>query len=133
MFAQLLGTYWLLLPVDQDLLRGFIVNKFRGEIELFRDGVSIIEERSGRPVVGVVPYLHASACPTKMQPISNPTNHRQRTHSNGRYCAAAHQQLRRLRSALYGVGCESDLVREPAQLGRPDVILIPVPKALSAI
>lgn len=57
-FAQLLGTYWLLTPSEQELLKGFIVNKFRGDIALFKDGVKIIEERSGKPVVGVVPYLH---------------------------------------------------------------------------
>ncbi len=57
-FAQLLGTYWLLPPEEQDLLKGFIVNKFRGDITLFEDGIQIIEERGGVPVVGVVPYLH---------------------------------------------------------------------------
>ncbi len=57
-FAQLIGTHWLLTPQEQDFLKGFIVNKFRGDIALFEDGVQIIEERSGKPVVGVVPYLH---------------------------------------------------------------------------
>ena len=57
-FAQLLGTYWLLPTKEQELLKGFIVNKFRGDITLFEDGIQIIEERSGVPVVGVVPYLH---------------------------------------------------------------------------
>jgi adenosylcobyric acid synthase len=57
-FAQLLGTQALLTEAERRRLKGFIVNKFRGERELFEDGVRLLEERSGLPVLGVVPYLH---------------------------------------------------------------------------
>ena len=56
-FAQLLGTLWLLEPKERQLVRGFFVNKFRGDIRLFEEGVRILEERSELPVLGVVPYL----------------------------------------------------------------------------
>jgi adenosylcobyric acid synthase len=62
-FAQLLGTLWLLEPADRALIRGFIVNKFRGDPALFTDGVRILEERGGTPVLGVVPYLHRLGIP----------------------------------------------------------------------
>lgn len=62
-FAQLLGTLWLLDPEERDLLRGFIINKFRGDLSLFDDGVQIIEQKSGIPVLGVVPYLRGLSLP----------------------------------------------------------------------
>jgi adenosylcobyric acid synthase len=62
-FAQLLGTLWLLEPEERDLLRGFIVNKFRGDLSLFQDGIQIIEQKASIPVLGVVPYLRGLSLP----------------------------------------------------------------------
>lgn len=62
-FAQLLGSLWLLAGEERALVRGLIVNKFRGDQGLFADGVRILEERGGVPVLGVVPYLSDLALP----------------------------------------------------------------------
>ncbi len=62
-FAATIGSFQLLTRRERRLLAGFIINKFRGDPELFRDGVNIIEHRTGRPVLGVIPYLHDLVLP----------------------------------------------------------------------
>lgn len=62
-FAALLGSLMLMEEEERKQIAGFIVNKFRGDPELFRPGVRILEERSGRPVFGVVPFFQDIALP----------------------------------------------------------------------
>jgi adenosylcobyric acid synthase len=56
-FASLLGTMELLEPKDRARIRGFIVNKFRGDQSLLRPGIATVERRLDLPCVGVVPFL----------------------------------------------------------------------------
>jgi adenosylcobyric acid synthase len=58
-FASLLGTLELLDPEERERIRGFAVNKFRGDANLLKPGIRMIEERMGKPCIGVVPYLHS--------------------------------------------------------------------------
>jgi adenosylcobyric acid synthase len=57
-FASLFGTVELLAPSDRARVKGFIINKFRGDRGLLSDGLRILEERTHLPVLGVLPYLH---------------------------------------------------------------------------
>jgi len=64
-FAALVGTLELLEPVDRARVRGFVVNRFRGDRALLAPGLEFLEERTGRPVLGVVPYLHDLRLPAE--------------------------------------------------------------------
>jgi adenosylcobyric acid synthase len=55
-FASLYGTI-ALLDGDAEHIKAFIINKFRGDLEILKPGLSMIEERTKRPVLGVIPYL----------------------------------------------------------------------------
>ena len=59
--ASLVGTQAVIAPEDAAMIRGFLVNKFRGDPRLFDDGVTAIEQRTGWPCLGVIPWLSSSA------------------------------------------------------------------------
>ena len=56
-FASLLGTVELLDPEEQARIRGFLINKFRGDVALLEPGIRMMENRLGKACLGVVPYL----------------------------------------------------------------------------
>ncbi len=56
-FASVVGTLELLPMGQRDLIRGVVINRFRGDLRLLRSGLEMLRSRTGVPVVGVVPYL----------------------------------------------------------------------------
>ena len=57
-FASVYGSIVLQTPADRQLIKGIIINKFRGDLRLFDDGRKMLEDLCGVPVLGVIPYFH---------------------------------------------------------------------------
>jgi adenosylcobyric acid synthase len=136
-FAQLLGTHWLLEPEEQALVRGFIVNKFRGDLSLFDDGVQIIEEKSGIPVLGVIPYLRGLSLPDEDAVSVEVASHASRPASTSQTDIAV---LALPRIANFddfdALRAEADVhirhIDSVEQLGNPHAIIIPGTKSTMA-
>lgn len=57
-FSHLIGTLECLSESERNRIQGFVINKFRGDISLLQDGLDWLEEKTQKPVLGVLPYLH---------------------------------------------------------------------------
>ena len=56
-FAQILGTIELLTPQERNRVKGFVINKFRGDKSILDSGITMLEEKTGIPCVGTLPYM----------------------------------------------------------------------------
>ncbi|MFZ4567313.1 MAG: cobyric acid synthase [Prochlorococcaceae cyanobacterium] len=125
-FAQLVGTLALLRPVERPLIRGILINRFRGRRELFDSGRHWLEERTGVPVLGVMPWLNDLFPPEDSLDLLE-----RRRHKPGAEIEIAVLRLPSLSnfSDLDPLEAEPGVrlrwVRPGETLGQPDAVLLP--------
>jgi adenosylcobyric acid synthase len=131
-FAQLLGTLWLLEPEERELVKGLVVNKFRGDLSLFSDGVQILEEREGVPVLGIVPYIRDLGIPEEdAVALDEPLFNRARDGDTD--IAVIKLPLISNFGDFDPLAAEPGVhvryVSSPQELGRPDAVILPGTKS----
>ena len=128
-FASLYGTVKLLEPEEQDRIKGLIINKFRGDVEILRPGLTTLEELTGKPVLGVVPMLDVDI--DDEDSLSSKLTGGERV---GRLDIAVIRLPRLSNFTDFNPlermeGVTVRYVRSPGELGRPDLILLPGTKS----
>jgi len=124
-FAQLVGTLALLDDEERGRVCGMIINKFRGDIELLRPGLAMLEEKAGKPVIGTMPYLSVDI------EDEDSLTERFRTQPSPSALDIAVIRLPKISNftdfmaleATDGVGLR--YVENTRDLGRPDMVIIP--------
>lgn len=132
-FAQLFGTLKLLDAADQSLVKGFVVNKFRGDVDILRPGLADLERLCGVPVLGVVPVM-----PLDLDDEDSLSQRLEQTRAGSGVVDVAVIRLPRLsnftdfnqlqRHPLVNLR----YVQEARELGRPDLVIIPGTKSTMA-
>ncbi|MFZ6724594.1 cobyric acid synthase [Undibacterium sp. MH2W] len=74
-FAHFLGTLACLSASEQNRIVGFVINRFRGDVSLLTPGLTWLEEKTGKPVLAVLPYLHGLHLDAEDAIQSSQTNH----------------------------------------------------------
>ncbi len=126
-FAQVLGTLDLLRKRERALVRGVIVNKFRGDRALFSSGVRFLRRASGIPVLGVLPYLDDMPVPSEDSlSLDAPARDGLLDVAVLRYPRVSNFDEF---SALAGAGARVRFVKRARDLGVPDLVILPGSKA----
>jgi len=136
-FAALYGTLALLEPEERRLIRGLLINKFRGDVELLHPGLRQIEELTGKPCIGTIPFIHD----LQLDEEDSVSLDTLRTYTNTADWQPGTDASRPLRIAVIALPYLSNFtdfdsliaepsvslrfVNEPAALERADLVIIP--------
>ncbi len=124
-FASLYGTAALLAEEERSLLKGMIINKFRGDPEILRPGLRQLEELTGKPVLGVVPML-----PLRLEDEDSLSVQLEQGAGNGPVDVAV-LRFPRISNFTDFLPLEQEpaftvrYVRSRAELGSPDLVILP--------
>jgi adenosylcobyric acid synthase len=132
-FAAFVGTLALLEPEDRERVQAFVINKFRGNAALLTSGLDVLVQRTGRPLLGVVPYMQD--VPVAAEDSLDLDE--RRTAARGDIDVAV---VRIPRIANFDdfeplarePGVRVRFVRDPAELGDADLVVLPGSKSTIA-
>ncbi|MFC1911930.1 cobyric acid synthase [Chloroflexota bacterium] len=134
-FASLVGTMALLGEAERDYVKGFIINKFRGDVALLQPGLDQLEKYTSRPVVGVIPYYHHILIPEEDSIHQVDWTRRE---TDGETVNIAIIRSPRLSNSTdfeplqQETGVKVSYVKTPAEMDNPDVIIVPGTKSTTA-
>ncbi|WP_054814235.1 cobyric acid synthase [Nocardia arizonensis] len=135
--AHLFGTLAVLDPEDQRLISGFVVNKFRGDVELLRPGLDRLTELTGRPTLGVIPYSEELWIDAEdsLGTVADAAVGRPRPPVGGEWLTVAAVRLPRISNStdVEALACEPGVsvrwATEPSRLADADLVVLPGSKA----
>ncbi|ABK98500.1 cobyric acid synthase [Pelobacter propionicus] len=133
-FAQIAGTLDLLDPLERYYIKGVIINKFRGDASILTPGIDFIQERTGVPVLGVLPWLSELCLPAEDSVILS-QEAKMAAQKDGRQIRIGIIRLPRISNFtdFDQLHAEADVilsyVRKPEQLEELDVLIIPGSKS----
>jgi adenosylcobyric acid synthase len=138
-FAALYGTVALLPDEYRDLVRGFVINKFRGDPALLFDGTDDLERRTGVPTLGVLPMLAPDVVALDAEDslaLDGPRPRARPPVADALDIAVVRfpyaSNITDVDALAIEPGVSVRLVRTPAELGRPDLVVLPGTKATVA-
>lgn len=135
--AHLFGTVAVLEPADQQLISGFVVNKFRGDVELLRPGLDQLTELTGRPTLGVIPYAEDLWIDAEdsLGTVADAPVGRPRPPIGAAWLTVAAIRLPRISNStdVEALACEPGVavrwVSDPSRLTDADLVVLPGSKA----
>ncbi|HID65180.1 MAG TPA: cobyric acid synthase, partial [Anaerolineae bacterium] len=137
-FASLVGTMVLLEEDERRLIKGFVINKFRGDVALLQDGLTMLEQRTGVPVLGVVPFIRDLQIAEEDSVALGEPLRRSLESSQGREVDIAAIRLPRISNfddfdaLALEEGVQVRFVDGPDQLGHPQAVILPGTKSTIA-
>ena len=141
-FASLYGTVALLPPEERAHVRGFVINKFRGDPTLLTPGFAMLEARTGVPTLGVLPYLDLSRVPAEdALDLDARGGFGATPRGAGGADAVLDVVVLRLprianldefQPLAAELGVRLRFVRSPEEVGAPDLVIVPGTKATRA-
>lgn len=122
--AAVVGTLELLEPAERERVAGIIINKFRGNRQLLQPALDFLESRTGKPVLGVIPYLEDHRIPAEdsvaLEDWREGTGQLEAVVPRLGYISNFTDL-----DALRAAGVRVRLVRRPAEVSEPDLVILP--------